>query len=404
MRQARGLAILGSTGSVGRNTLEVVRLLGSTHRVVALAAGRNGELLLEQIREFRPVLASLADPEEAGWLRQAAAELGTEVVHGQEGSTAVATCAGVDLVVSAIVGAAGLIPTHAAAASGRSVALANKEVLVVGGEAVRAAAQASGAALLPVDSEHSALHQCLRAGSPGEVKRLILTASGGPFWRRQAETFHTITPEEAVAHPVWNMGRKISVDSATLMNKGLEVIEARWLFDIGPERIDIVVHPDSVVHSLVEFTDGSVLAQMGVADMRHPIQYALTWPARTASALPPLDLTALPPLRFLPPDGEKFPCTALAYRALRAGGCAPAALNGANEALVEAFLGGEIRFTDIPLRIAAVLDDLDSGAGPVDGSRSAGLADCIAVDRWARQAALAEPAGATIRHTRRKSS
>ena len=390
MKPPRGVAILGSTGSVGRNTLDVLRRLDPSHRVVSLAAGRRADLLMEQIREFRPALAALDDATAAASIREAAGALGTKVVEGTEGTTAVATHPDVDVVVSAIVGSAGLVPTHAAVEAGRTVALANKEVMVVGGAAIAAAARKSGTSLLPVDSEHNALHQCLRAGRAAEVSRLILTASGGPFWEHPPGSLDGVTPEQAVAHPVWDMGPKISVDSATLMNKGLEVIEARWLFDIDPEKIDIVIHPASIVHSLVEFTDGSILAQMGVADMRHPIQYALTWPDRLPTHLPALDLTSLPALRFLPPDERRFPCTALAYRAIRLGGGASAALNGANEALVAAFLERRIRFTEIPRRIGAVLDEIERGETPVGRALEPSLADCVAADRWAREAALAE--------------
>jgi 1-deoxy-D-xylulose-5-phosphate reductoisomerase len=401
MRESRRIAILGCTGSVGRNTLAVVRHLGESHRVVALAAGRNAGLLMEQIREFRPALAALDDPGAAAEIRETAGRLGTRVLCGVDGATAVASRSDAELVVSAIVGSAGLVPTHAAVAAGRTVALANKEVLVVGGAAVRAAARASGAELLPVDSEHNALHQCLRAGRRDEVKRLVLTASGGPFWDRDGSTFDAITVKEALAHPVWNMGPKITVDSATLMNKGLEVIEARWLFDLPPSRVEIVVHPGSVVHSLVEFTDGSVLAQLGVADMRQPIQYALTWPERRPTPVPRLDLTALPPLRFYRPDPDRFPCPSLAYRALTLGAVAPAALNGANEALVKAFLDGEIRFTDIPRRLSRVLDEVAAGQAPGTGSETPTLETCLAADRWARGRALTpvpvSPSGDRVR-------
>ncbi|MFQ5719901.1 MAG: 1-deoxy-D-xylulose-5-phosphate reductoisomerase [Acidobacteriota bacterium] len=399
MTAQKGISILGSTGSVGRNTLDVVRRLSDSHRVLGLAAGRNREEMLSQIREFRPEIACLDAPEAAAAIRDEASRVGTQVVTGIEGTTAVATHPGVSLVVSAIVGSAGLIPTHAAVREGRDVALANKEVLVVGGAAIRAAMRTSGANLLPVDSEHNALHQCLRAGQAGEVRRLILTASGGPFWERDAATFASITPAEAVNHPVWNMGQKISVDSATLMNKGLEVIEARWLFDIPPERIDIVIHRRSVVHSMVEFVDGSVVAQMGSADMRHPIQYALTWPRRRTTSLPPVDLTRLPPLGFEPPAFDRFPCTAHAYRALALGGCAPAALNGANEALVAAFLAGRLPFTEIPRRIGRVLDDVEHGLSPISTDPDPDLGDCLAADRWGRTAVFAMPLGTTAQYT-----
>jgi 1-deoxy-D-xylulose-5-phosphate reductoisomerase len=389
MKGSKGIAVLGSTGSIGRNTLDVVRHLDGSHRIVALAAARNGDALMEQIREFRPAIASLSDAAAAGAIREAAGRLGTEVLGGSEGTSAVATAPGAELVVSAIVGSAGLVPTHAAVASGRTVALANKEVLVVGGAAIRSAARRAGAELLPVDSEHNALHQCLRAGRPAEVRRLILTASGGPFWERRDRPFEEITVAEALAHPVWDMGPKITIDSATMMNKGLEVIEARWLFDLPGERIDILVHPGSVVHSLVEYADGSILAQLGVADMRQPIQYALTWPERRPTPVAPLDLAELPALRFFRPDPARFPCPSLAYRALELGGVATAALNGANEALVEAFLDGEIGFMDLPRRLGRVLDDVERGAAPGGRAGTPDLKTCLAADAWARERALA---------------
>ena len=396
MSAPQGVVVLGSTGSIGRQTLEVVRHLGGSHRVVGLTAHRRAADLLEQIREFRPLLAALADEREAASIAAPAAAVGTRLLAGPEGVEAVAAAAGGDIVVAGIVGAAGLRPTLAAVTAGRRVALANKEALVVAGAVMRAAAEASGAELLPVDSEHNALHQCLRGGRAGEVRRLILTASGGPFRTRDRATFEAITVEEALAHPVWDMGPKISVDSATLMNKGLEVIEARWLFDVPPERIEILVHPGSVVHSFVEFVDGSVLAQLGVPDMRLPIQYALTWPERRPSPVAALDLTALPPLRFEPPDLERFPCAALARRALTYGPLAPAALNGANEAAVAAFLERRLPFTGIARMVGAVLDALAEGIGPTGGDRP-DLEDCLAADRFGRDrvlAGLAAPAAA----------
>jgi len=384
----RGIAILGSTGSVGCNTLDVARHLGADVRVEALAAGAGADRLMEQIREFRPRLASLHDEAAAESIRQPAAALGTEVVGGAAGAERVATCPGVDMVVSAIVGSAGLRPTYAAVQAGRHVALANKEVMVVGGAAVQAAAQRRGVELLPVDSEHNALHQCLRSGRREEVQRLILTASGGPFWERDAATFNTITIAEALAHPVWDMGPKITIDSATMMNKGLEVIEAHWLFDMPTKNIDIVVHPGSVVHSFVEYVDGSLIAQLGPADMRHPIQYALTWPERYPGRPERLDLTALPPLRFDPPDASRFPCPGLAYRALELGELAPAVLNGANEVVVEEFLAGRIGFMDISRCLATALERVAAGEGPGSVASGPDVEDCLAADRWGREAAL----------------
>jgi 1-deoxy-D-xylulose-5-phosphate reductoisomerase len=282
-----------------------------------------------------------------------------EVVSGVDGLRSAVSAAEVELVVSAAVGAAGLEPTHAAAIAGKTIALANKEAMVVAGELLRRTAAASGARIIPVDSEHSALDQCLRAGNHGEVRRLILTASGGPFRETPHESFNDITPEKALKHPTWTMGRRITVDSATLMNKGLEVIEARWLFNIAAEKIDILVHPQSVAHSMVEFVDGSIVAQLGATDMRQPIQYALTYPERIESWLPPLDWASAARLEFFQPDTGKFPCIPLAYRALRMGGTAPAVLNAADEVAVDEFLHHGMRFTDIPRLVEAALDAHD---------------------------------------------
>jgi 1-deoxy-D-xylulose-5-phosphate reductoisomerase len=279
-----------------------------------------------------------------------------EVVTGERGLRQIAAATEVDIVVSAAVGAAGLAPTYSAVASGKTVALANKEAMVLAGELLRKTALKTGARVIPVDSEHSALDQCLRSGQHGEVKRLILTASGGPFRETPAEQFEKITPEEALNHPTWRMGKRITVDSATLMNKGLEVIEARWLFDIRPEKIDIMVHPQSIVHSMVEFVDGSIVAQLGTADMRQPIQYALTYPERLPSPVASLDWTTIPRLDFTPPDRRKFPCIGLAYRAIEMGGTAPAVLNAADEVVVGAFLDRKIPFSDIPKIVAATLE------------------------------------------------
>jgi 1-deoxy-D-xylulose-5-phosphate reductoisomerase len=279
-----------------------------------------------------------------------------EVVTGDAGLRQITSAPEVDIVVSAAVGAAGLRPTYSAVAAGKIVALANKESMVIGGELLRRTAQTSGALMIPVDSEHCAVDQCLRAGQRGEVRRLILTASGGPFRERPADQFGSITPEEALKHPTWQMGKRITVDSATLMNKGLEVIEARWLFDIPADCIDIMVHPQSIVHSMVEFVDGSIIAQLGTADMRQPIQYALTYPDRFPSPLPPLDWTAVCRFDFALPDRQKFPCIELAYEAIRMGGTAPAVLNAADEVAVEAFLDRRIPFSDISRVIAATLE------------------------------------------------
>ena len=358
MRQ--GLSILGSTGSIGCNTLRVAEFLGAdAWRVVALGAGRNVAKLAAQIEQFAPELVAVADEEAAENLLRLLHERRVKpprVALGQAGLVEVATHEQAVSVVSATVGAVGFVPTLRALEAGRRVALANKETLVMAGELMTRAAAASGAEILPVDSEHNALHQCLRGEQRSEVKRLILTASGGPFRTKTRAEMERATVAEAMKHPTWQMGAKITTDSATLMNKGLEVIEARWLFGFHADQIDIVVHPESVVHSLVELVDGSVIAQLGVTDMRHAIQYALTYPARLTSALPSLDLTQLSALHFAAPDENRFPCLALAYRALRAGGTLPAALNAANEIAVQAFLDEKIRLTDIPRVIEQTMD------------------------------------------------
>jgi 1-deoxy-D-xylulose-5-phosphate reductoisomerase len=306
-----------------------------------------------------------------------------EVVTGQSGLRQIASAPQVDIVVSAAVGAAGLQPTYSAVAAGKTVALANKEAMVVGGELLRKTAERTGARLIPIDSEHSALDQCLRSGQRGEVRRLILTASGGPFRETPAEEFAKITPEEALKHPTWQMGKRITVDSATLMNKGLEVIEARWLFDIAPERIDIMVHPQSVVHSMVEFVDGSIVAQLGTADMRQPIQYALTYPDRLPSAVASLDWTMVPRLDFNPPDRKRFPCISLAYRAIEMGGTAPAVVNAADEVVVQAFLDKKLLFSDIPKIVADTLEA--HTVQPADR-----LESVMEADAWARSHALSQ--------------
>ena len=355
-----GVAILGSTGSIGCNTLRVIESLGREHfRVVALGAGHNVQLLADQIAAHLPELVSVETEDTAHDLRAKLFERDIDlprIIIGEAGLIEVATHAQADCVVSATVGAVGFVPTLRALESGKRVALANKETLVMAGELMTQAASKSGAELLPVDSEHNALHQCLRGEKRSEVRRIILTASGGPFRTRTKKQMQDATVSEALHHPTWNMGAKITIDSATLMNKGLEVIEAHWLFGFPPEQIDIVVHPESVVHSMIELVDGSVIAQMGVTDMRHAIQYALTYPDRHGCELPPLDLTALSALHFEPPDTDRFPCIALAYRALRTGGTLPAAMNAANEEAVQAFIDERISLTDIPLVIEAVMD------------------------------------------------
>ena len=359
--QTSGVAILGSTGSIGCNTLRVIEAVTSSRmRVVALAAGSNVERLAGQIARHLPELVSVENEELAHELRARLFERDVDlprIVSGADGLVEVATHADADIVVSATVGAVGFLPTLRALEAGKRVALANKETLVMAGELMTRAAKESGAELLPIDSEHNALHQCLRGERPEEVRRIILTASGGPFRTKNKDEMKHASVSEAMRHPTWNMGAKITIDSATLMNKGLEVIEAHWLFGFGPEEIDILVHPESVVHSMVELIDGSVIAQMGITDMRHAIQYALTYPERHACQLPPLDLTAISRLHFEAPDLERFPCIPLAYRALTEGGTLPAALNAANEAAVSAFIDQRIDLTEIPQVVETVMNN-----------------------------------------------
>src|SRR5436309_11413861 len=377
----RGVAILGSTGSIGCNTLRVIESLGAERfRIVALGAGRNVARLADQVTQHQPELVSVDSEESAQKLK---AELTTRnawlprIVIGEAGLVEVATHDRADYVVSGTVGAVGFVPTLRALETGKRVALANKETLVMAGELMTRAAEKSGAELLPVDSEHNALHQCLRGETRSEVRRLVLTASGGPFRTKSASEMERATVAEAMRHPTWQMGAKITIDSATLMNKGLEVIEARWLFGFEADQIDILVHPESIVHSMIELIDGSIIAQMGVTDMRHAIQYALTYPARHPCELPPLDLTALSTLHFEAPDTERFPCIKLAYRALHEGGTLPAAMNAANEVAVRAFLDERISLTDIPRVIEAVMNSHENE--PVEN-----LENVLKADRNAR--------------------
>jgi 1-deoxy-D-xylulose-5-phosphate reductoisomerase len=345
----RSVSILGSTGSIGCNTLKVIKHLGDI-RVVAMAAGRNIAAFSEQIAAFRPALVSVESEALAEELLQELHRLECPVPKieiGANGLIAVATHPESDTVVSATVGAVGFVPTLKAIEAGKRIALANKETLVMAGEMMTAAAKRSGVEILPVDSEHNAIHQCLRGERASEVKRLILTASGGPFRNKTREQIQNATRGEALNHPNWKMGDKITIDSATLMNKGLEVIEAKWLFGFDADQISVVVHPQSIVHSMIEMVDGSVIAQLGVTDMRHAIQYALTYPERKPNCVPPLDLTSLSGLEFEEPDLDRFPCLQLAYEALQAGGTMPTVLNAANEVAVRSFLDGEIKLPEI---------------------------------------------------------
>ena len=345
----RTVSILGSTGSIGCNTLKVIEHLGDM-RVVAMAAGRNMSKFAEQIARFGPDIVSCETQECAETLERELHAVNAEkprIELSLAGLVEVATHPDAEIVVSATVGAVGFVPTLKAIEAGKRIALANKETLVMAGELMTAAAERSGAEILPVDSEHNAIHQCLRGETPREVKRLVLTASGGPFRCSSKAEIQNATREEALAHPNWTMGDKITIDSATLMNKGLEVIEAKWLFGFDADQISVVVHPQSVVHSMVEMVDGSVIAQMGVTDMRHAIQYALTFPERRENCMAPLDLTGLGEMTFEQPDIDRFPCLALAYRAIQGGGTTPAVLNAANETSVRAFLDGKIKLSDI---------------------------------------------------------
>ena len=354
------VTLLGSTGSIGTSTLDVIRRHPGRFRLFALAANSSVDSLLEQILEFRPEHAVLVDAGAADALRArlAGAGLATQVHHGEAALDAVAGAPEVDAVMAAIVGAAGLRSAHAAAKAGKRVMLANKESLVVAGQLFMDAVAASGATLLPVDSEHNAVFQCLPCGDRQGVRRILLTASGGPFRQHTLDELTDITPEQAIAHPNWSMGPKISVDSATMMNKGLEVIEAHWLFGAQPDDIQVVVHPQSIIHSMVEYIDGSVLAQMGNPDMRTPIAHALAWPERIESGVGSLDLFEVGRLDFSAPQPERFPCLGLAYRAIEAGGTAPAILNAANEVAVAAFLERRLPFSGIAEVVEACLQGL----------------------------------------------
>src|SRR6184192_1253680 len=376
----RSISILGSTGSVGRNTLAVVDAFPDSLRVVGLAAGGNIDLLVEQIERYRPELVSVRDESDVAKLR--ARVNGVAIVHGSEGACAVATLASADAVIAAIVGAAGIPPVHAALQAGKRVGIANKEVLVAAGDVMSRAARESGGEILPVDSEHNAVHQALRCGSHEEVQRIILTASGGPFLQRDLKTFGDISVEAALAHPTWKMGNKISIDSATMMNKGLEVIEAHHLFGMRPDQIDILIHPQSIVHSMVEYIDGSIMAQLSTTDMKFPIQYALLYPDRVTAPFARLDLARIRTLDFLPVDPERFPAVALAYHACRTGGSMPAVLNAANEVAVERFLAGELPFTGIVEVVNRVLEKHAREAAAIDS-----IDDALRYDAWARHIA-----------------
>jgi 1-deoxy-D-xylulose-5-phosphate reductoisomerase len=383
----KSVAILGSTGSIGRQCLKVIESLADRLQVVALAAGSNLDELAGQIKRHGPKLVSVADAtraaELAARLRAAGISPMPQIEYGAAGNKSVATIPEAQVVVSAAVGVVGLEATYAAIVAGKQVALTNKEVLVAAGELVMAAARRAGTELLPVDSEHNAVHQCLRAGTHGEVRRLILTASGGPFRKTPLSEIATATPEQALAHPNWKMGQRITIDSATLVNKGFEVIEARWLFDMPLEKIDVVIHPQSTIHSMVEFVDSSILAQLGPTDMRIPIQYALTFPERVESNDLRLDWKNLKRLDFGKVSARRFPCLKLAREASRRGGVLPAALNAADEVAVAAFLAGRLEFGGIARVIERVLERMPR-------SRPASVADILAADLEARRLATEE--------------
>jgi len=388
----KSVSILGSTGSIGLSTLSVVDSLPDRFVVAGLAAGRDVEGLARQVASYGPRLVSVADERDIPALKENLRALGVdrlpEIAFGGEGLIAVACMDGVDTVVSATVGAVGFLPTYKALAMGRRVCLANKETLVMAGELMTRAAIESGAELLPVDSEHNALHQCMRGEQVREVKRLILTASGGPFRQTPLERMREATVEEALAHPTWQMGSKITIDSATLMNKGLEVIEAGWLFGFAADRISVAVHPQSIVHSMIEMVDGSIIAQLGVTDMRLMIQYALTYPDRLPTELPALGFDKLARLEFFEPDLERFPCLRLAYEAMREGGTMPAALSAANEIAVASFLNRRTKFMDIPRVIEATMEAHQTVP-------CSSIEAVLEADRWARSHAenLTEGAG-----------
>lgn len=377
------LAILGSTGSIGTQALEVVEDLKGIRdiEVTAITGNRNIKLMEEQIRRFRPKVAAAADKKAAAELRIAVADTDCRVVDGEEGLCCAAVQTGADMVLSAIVGFAGLRPTLQAVEEGIDIALANKETLVTAGKLFMEAVRLHGVRLLPVDSEHCAIFQCLQAGRAGELRRILLTASGGPFFGKQAGELRKVKKEQALRHPNWTMGTKITIDSATLMNKGLEVMEAHWLFDVDIDCIRVVVHRESIVHSMVEFRDTSVVAQMSVPSMKHPIQYAFTYPERLPSPDPVIDFSALGKLTFYDPDENAFPCLALAKRAGKNGGIMPTVLNAANELAVAAFLRDEIGFMEIPERVAAAMERFDNLAEPA-------LEDIFEADQQVREQGL----------------
>lgn len=374
------ISILGSTGSIGTSTLEVVSLFPDRFKVVGLTAGENIDKIESQIRRFKPFIVSLASEEAAKKLRDRCEDINVEVLSGMEGLIRISTIPEADIIVSAIAGSAGLIPTFAAVKAGKTIALANKETMVMAGEIITREAKEKGGELLPVDSEHSAIFQVMRGERWEEVHKIILTASGGPFLKTSSEEKRKATVKDALKHPNWNMGTKITIDSATLMNKGLEVIEARWLFDVSINQIEVLIHPQSIIHSMVEFRDGSVIAQMGVPDMRIPIAYALSNTERLDLIMPRLDLAKIGMLTFEKPDLKRFPCLSYAYDVVREGGTMPAVLNSSNEVAVRAFLQKRIGFLDIEILVRETIE-----RHKVSPART--IEDVLMADKWAREEA-----------------
>jgi len=374
------IAILGSTGSIGVSTLEIVASHPDKFRVIALSGAKNIDLLARQIRQFRPKLAAVADPSDIPRLKELIPDQDVELVGGTDGLCAVATAPAVQMVVAAIVGAAGLLPTAAAIRAGKDIALANKEILVTAGHLFIELVERHGVKLYPVDSEHSAVFQSIEGHRNQDITKIILTASGGPFRETPLEKLQSVTIQDALNHPNWSMGRKITIDSATMMNKGLEVIEARWLFDAPPEKISVNIHPQSIIHSMVEYIDGCVIAQLGTPDMKAPIAYALSYPERVSTGVKPLDLTELSGLTFYKPDLERFPCLGLAYRALGEGESMPAVMNAANEIAVEAFLDGRLSYLQIARLIEKTMDAHQA-------HRLSSIEEVLEADRWGRATA-----------------
>jgi 1-deoxy-D-xylulose-5-phosphate reductoisomerase len=376
----RSIALLGSTGSIGVNTLDLVRRFPDRFKIVGMVAGKNLKLLAAQIKEFSPRCVAIKNEKDVPRLRKLLGAKRTEICWGVNGAMNISTAHDVDVVLAAIVGGAGLVPTLQAVQAGKEVALANKEALVMAGEIFVNEAKKANTRLFPVDSEHSAIFQCLQGNRRDEVDKLILTASGGPFLRTPLSRLRHVTISQALKHPNWKMGRKITIDSATMMNKGLEVVEAHWEFDVEPSRIDVVIHPQSVVHSMVRYQDGTIIAQLGIADMRIPIAYALAYPHRLDGGWRPLEMTDHGELNFLPVDKRRYPALGLAYHALKQGGTMPAVLNAANEIAVDAFLAGKIGFREIHRTVEKTMQ----GHSP---QRARNVEDILEVDRWARERA-----------------